>query len=145
MKQQLERLEKELNTALTVRHMTEKHPVVVALRKRIEDTKKRIEQASAKSARQSPARQDAATQGKTYYVDRNRAGASDANPGTEDQPFLTIQHAVDLVQPGDTVLIKGSIDPASPSAIYDQSGRNGVDPVRPGLPGQPITIASYPG
>ncbi|MCX5676516.1 MAG: right-handed parallel beta-helix repeat-containing protein, partial [Planctomycetota bacterium] len=47
--------------------------------------------------------------------------------------------------PGDTVLIKGSIDPASPSAIYDQSGRNGVDPVRPGLPGQPITIASYPG
>ncbi|MCX5674813.1 MAG: hypothetical protein NTX87_07380, partial [Planctomycetota bacterium] len=83
--------------------------------------------------------------GATYYVDQSAAGASDSNPGTEAQPFLTIDRGVNLAQPGDTVLIKGSIDPASPSAIYDQSGRNGVDPVRPGLPGQPITIASYPG
>jgi uncharacterized protein (DUF3820 family) len=145
LKQQLEQLEKELSTALTVRHMTEKHPVVVALRKRIEDTKKRINQASAKSAPQSLARQDATTQGKTYYVDRNRAGASDSNPGTEDQPFLTVQRGVDLAQPGDTVLIKGSTDPGSPSAVYSVIGQNGITPKTPGSPGEPITIAAYSG
>ena len=125
--------------------MTEKHPVVVALRKRIEDTKKSIKQASAKSTRQAPPRQDATTQGKTYYVDRNRAGASDSNPGTEAQPFLTVQRGVDLAQAGDTVLVKGSTDPSSPNAIYDCNQRDGIGTVRSGESGYPITIEAFPG
>ena len=40
--------------------------------------------------------------GATYYV---AAGGSDSNPGTQSQPFRTIQRAADIVSPGDTVLV----------------------------------------
>ncbi len=40
--------------------------------------------------------------GATYYV---APTGSDSNPGTSSQPFRTIQHAADLVNPGDTVLV----------------------------------------
>ncbi len=42
----------------------------------------------------------------TYYVDNNHASASDANPGTIDLPWLTIQHASETMVAGDTVLIR---------------------------------------
>lgn len=32
---------------------------------------------------------------------------NDSNPGTEEAPFLTIHHAVDVVEPGQTIWIKG--------------------------------------
>ena len=38
--------------------------------------------------------------GKTYYVGHD---GDDANPGTEEKPFKTIQHAVDLVEPADVI------------------------------------------
>ena len=40
--------------------------------------------------------------GTIYYV---APTGSDSNPGTQSQPFHTIQHAADLVNPGDTVLV----------------------------------------
>ncbi len=40
-----------------------------------------------------------------YYVNQKAAGASDSNPGTEAAPWLTIQHAADMAQPGDTILV----------------------------------------
>jgi hypothetical protein len=59
----------------------------------------------------------------TYYVDKNNYDASDLNIGTENLPWKTIQHAVDIVGAGDTVLIK--------AAIYyervDLTGTNGVE------------------
>src|SRR5262245_47522941 len=33
-------------------------------------------------------------------------GGSDAGPGTLAQPFATIQHGLDVAQPGDTVLVR---------------------------------------
>ena len=42
--------------------------------------------------------------GVTYYVAVN---GSDANPGTLDQPWQTIQHAADSVSAGDTVQVRG--------------------------------------
>ena len=52
-----------------------------------------------------------AAPGNFRYVNQNHAQASDANPGTVDQPWLTIQHAADVAQPGDTVIIyPGSYD-----------------------------------
>jgi hypothetical protein len=42
----------------------------------------------------------------TYYV--SPAG-SDGNAGTESQPFRTIQHAVDVVNPGDTVIVEDGV------------------------------------
>ena len=41
----------------------------------------------------------------TYYVDRNHPQASDSNPGTAALPWLTIQHATQVVAAGDTVLV----------------------------------------
>ncbi len=47
----------------------------------------------------------------TYYVDRSHVSASDANPGTEALPWLTIQHAADTLVAGDTVLVKAGSYP----------------------------------
>ncbi len=44
--------------------------------------------------------------GTTYFVDNQRAGNSDSNPGTEAQPWRTIQHAVNTAPAGNTVLVK---------------------------------------
>jgi hypothetical protein len=41
----------------------------------------------------------------TLIVDCNSSVAADDNPGTESQPVKTVQHAVNLVKPGDTVFI----------------------------------------
>ncbi len=40
-----------------------------------------------------------------YYVDQQHPQASDDNPGTLAAPWLTIQHAADVAQPGDTVIV----------------------------------------
>lgn len=45
-------------------------------------------------------------QGTTYYVDNGHPSASDSNPGTESEPWLTIQHAADVATAGDTVVVK---------------------------------------
>jgi hypothetical protein len=46
-----------------------------------------------------------------HYVNQNHPSASDTNPGTVDQPWLTIQHAADVAQPGDTIIVyPGSYD-----------------------------------
>jgi hypothetical protein len=43
--------------------------------------------------------------GSFYYVNQGHPQASDANPGTIDEPWLTIQHAADVAQPGDTIIV----------------------------------------
>ena len=47
--------------------------------------------------------------GHVYYVDQQHPGAADDNPGTEEAPFLTIQAAAELVEPGEKVLIKSGV------------------------------------
>jgi hypothetical protein len=41
-----------------------------------------------------------------YYVDQSHQLSSDSNPGTEDLPWETIQHAADVVEAGDNVHVK---------------------------------------
>jgi hypothetical protein len=48
---------------------------------------------------------EAAPDGEFYYVAQNHPGASDSNVGTRDAPWLTIQHAADVMQAGDTVFV----------------------------------------
>jgi hypothetical protein len=43
--------------------------------------------------------------GSLHYVNQKHPQASDTNPGTEAQPWLTIQHAADVAHPGDTIII----------------------------------------
>jgi hypothetical protein len=71
---------------------------------------------------------------KTYYVDNRSANASDNNPGTEDRPFLTINKAAQIAQPGERVLIK--------MGVY----RERVIPARGGTgPEQMISYEAAPG
>ncbi|HJN17585.1 MAG TPA: right-handed parallel beta-helix repeat-containing protein, partial [Armatimonadota bacterium] len=44
-----------------------------------------------------------------YTVDQSAENASDANPGTDAEPWLTVSHAATTLQPGDTVLVKPGV------------------------------------
>lgn len=55
---------------------------------------------------QFPVWEDETDYRRAYYVDQQHPGAADDNPGTEEAPFLTIQAAAELVEPGEKVLIK---------------------------------------
>ncbi|MBO0857528.1 MAG: right-handed parallel beta-helix repeat-containing protein [Chloracidobacterium sp.] len=74
--------------------------------------------------------------GDTFYVSPT---GSDSNPGTETQPFLTIQRAADVVNPGNTVIVE--------DGVYTYSGSNQCDKTivcltRGGAPGQLVTFKS---
>ncbi|MBL0921077.1 MAG: right-handed parallel beta-helix repeat-containing protein [Phycisphaerales bacterium] len=68
----------------------------------------------------------------TFHVAPPSAGGSDANPGTAEQPFATIQRAANSAFPGDTVLI-------APGTY------TGFNVVRSGQPGLPVTFSAEPG
>lgn len=57
--------------------------------------------------------------GKSYYVGPT---GDDANTGTREKPFKTIQHAADLVEPGDTILLLAD-RPFFESVSVKRSGR----------------------
>jgi len=61
----------------------------------------------------------------TYYVSKTGV---DSNPGTENQPFLTVQAALDVAQPGDRVLLAAGVYPEV------------VKTVRNGSPAAPIVL-----
>src|SRR3954470_11336372 len=65
-----------------------------------------------------------------YYVSTD---GDDANPGTIDQPFRTIQKAASIIAAGDTTYIR--------AGTY----RETVTPVRSGTPTAPITFQPYNG
>ncbi len=71
---------------------------------------------------------------KTYYVDNLNPKASDANPGTKDRPFLTINKAAQVLQPGERVTIM--------AGVY----RERIDPARGGSgPDKMISYEAAPG
>lgn len=63
---------------------------------------------------------------RTIVVDKEYDGASDSNAGTPEEPFLTINGAAQVAEPGDVVLIR--------PGLY----RERVTPARGGLPDAPI-------
>ena len=60
------------------------------------------------------------TLAQTYYVSKS---GNDYNPGTEAQPWATIQKAANTVQPGDTVLVSEGTYPE----VVDCSGADGTE------------------
>jgi hypothetical protein len=68
----------------------------------------------------------------TYVVDQAAPGAADTNSGTEEKPFKTVQHAIDVVKPGDIVLVM--------AGQYDER----VKVRTSGAEGQPITLRAMP-
>lgn len=83
--------------------------------------------------------------GRLLYVDQSHPQANDSNAGTETLPLKTIDRALTLVQPGDTVYLKGGTSVDDPQALYDRSGKDGLAIQRPGTAANKITIAAYPG
>ncbi len=70
----------------------------------------------------------------TYYVDKNHPGADNSNPGTENQPWLTVQKGASVLQEGDTLFIKeGNYE-----GLFEFSGLSGT-------PEEPIVMQSFPG
>jgi hypothetical protein len=67
----------------------------------------------------------------TYYV---APQGSDSDPGTREKPFATIQRAADVVNPGDTVIVR--------DGVYTDLDNEGtmVRVRRSGTPGAPITF-----
>jgi hypothetical protein len=67
----------------------------------------------------------AALQERAYYV--SPAG-NDGNPGTQDAPFGTISHGLDVVAPGDTIVVR--------DGVYAEA----LTPHTSGTSGAPITL-----
>jgi hypothetical protein len=61
---------------------------------------------------------------KTYYVDCNAKDADDNGPGTHDHPFRTINHAAQVLQPGERVVIASG---TYREAIHPARGGTGPD------------------
>lgn len=60
-----------------------------------------------------------------FYVDKNHPDANDENPGTDALPWLTIQHALDVAQAGDSVIIRQGIYPESLTTQNDGNATDG--------------------
>jgi hypothetical protein len=71
-------------------------------------------------------------EGATYVVDQAAPGAADSNPGTEEGPFKTIQHAVDTAKAGDKVLVM--------AGKYEARVKVSTS----GAQGQPIALQAIP-
>ncbi len=68
----------------------------------------------------------------SYVVDQAAPAAADSNPGTEAQPFETIQHAAGVARSGDTVFVMAGQYPER------------VKVATSGAEGQPITFRAMP-
>lgn len=76
-----------------------------------------------------------------YYVDQAHPGASDNNPGTEAQPWLTLYRAARApLQPGDTVYVKKGTYDVSTGGQWYMPAIN----LPSGAPGKPVTFKSLP-
>ncbi len=67
-----------------------------------------------------------------YVVDRTAPDADDANPGTEERPFKTVQRAADAAKPGDTVFVM--------AGQYDER----VKVTAGGTEGKPVAFVAMP-
>ncbi len=61
---------------------------------------------------------------KTYYVDDQMKNADDNGPGTKEHPFRTINHAAQVLQPGERVVIAEGV---YREVIRPARGGNGPD------------------
>ena len=68
----------------------------------------------------------------TYYVAPPASGGSNANPGTLEQPWATLQHAANTIGPGDTVLVRAG-------------DYVGAEFTTSGTPAEPIVLQAFPG
>ena len=68
----------------------------------------------------------------TYVVDQAAPGAADSNPGTDQQPFLTVQRAANAAQAGDIICVM--------AGKYDER----INVKSGGTEGQPVVFRAMP-
>ena len=68
----------------------------------------------------------------TYVVDQAAPGAADTNPGTQQKPLKTVQHAADVAKPGDTIYVM--------AGNYDEQ----VKVKAGGTAGRPVAFVAMP-
>jgi len=81
-------------------------------------------------------------QAATYYVDQSHPRGSDSNPGIEELPWKTINHAATVLQAGDTVFVKEGTYNVGASRSWALPA---VNPSNCGTRDNPITFRAYPG
>jgi hypothetical protein len=74
--------------------------------------------------------------GTAHYVS---VTGSDENPGTEELPWRTVQHAIDVLDPGERAYVRDGT--YNENVLYDPPGGHG----NYGTWLQPITVENYPG
>ena len=80
-------------------------------------------------------------QAATYVVDQAAPGAADTNPGTEERPFKTVQHAADAAKPGDTVCVMaGKYDER---VTVKAGGTEGKPVVFVAIPRRSVTVRGF--
>jgi hypothetical protein len=67
-----------------------------------------------------------------YYV---AVDGDDADPGTMEEPFATIQHAHDVAGPGDLIYVRGGTYTPTEQTVFRGEGTEA----------EPITLRTYPG
>jgi hypothetical protein len=76
-----------------------------------------------------------------YYVAPPADGGDDTNPGTYDEPWVTLQQAANTVTPDSLVIVRaGVFDPF----VLSQSGTDGAPIIFKGLPGATIAADGQP-
>jgi hypothetical protein len=75
----------------------------------------------------------------TFYVAKS---GSDSNPGTLASPWLTIQHAADTVNAGDTAIVGDGTYTGAACTAGENSGQGLVSVSHSGAPGNYITFKS---
>jgi len=80
--------------------------------------------------------------GPWYVVDAGHPAASDDNPGTADAPWLTIDHATDVLVAGETVIIEAATYTVVPTNTRYEPALN---PAQSGTAGAPIVFKGHGG
>ncbi len=71
---------------------------------------------------------------RTHFV---ATDGSNANAGTEEAPFATLNHAVNVSQPGDVIVLRGG--------VYNHNSTISIGTNRNGTVEMPVTVINYPG
>ncbi|MEM7252507.1 MAG: right-handed parallel beta-helix repeat-containing protein [Pseudomonadota bacterium] len=88
--------------------------------------------------------------GASFLVDSDSPIASDTNDGVPvaqggTGPLATLQAAIDLARPGDTVVVRETAVPYRESVAASALSPGGIRIAVGGLPGRPLTIEGFPG
>ena len=82
---------------------------------------------------------------KILYVDKDHSSASNSNDGSQNSPWLTIQHAVNQLKPGNLLYVKAASQPYFEPYRASGNDKGGITIDVSGTLSQRIRIEGFPG